>query len=529
MSRSSGSLRPPGCVARVLLSAPRRGEAGVGRLGGGLGRGSVLEVQSGGCRILGGAGDGADGGRVLDVDDRVGGKEPVGRGDDPDILADPHASRLAVDDPRADDGVHRLTVVVDERRRWHVSLHDVVMRVVAVVVASRDRLQCAVPIDLDAGPFAREDRLLDSVGQVCRLLALEPGGDEVLAAHWVVAEQLPQERQNRLVAPEHLVRRFEPDGAADVDVILVELADVVHVGEDRLAPWLIPDPFPWVEHEADVQVLTIHPDCVGILVRIDTFLGDVEPAVVAELEVVDDDLADVVAGRQTGVHKVRDRDLVLTHRLAGAVGEVDGWLLGGIPVAVVVQLLTDLSEVALPSLDQPVPDGVPLVDADLGLVAPLPLGPRRLDKSGRGLSVELVGPRHGAGPCVVEVEASVDALAGRLVGPGVEDRLVGELRDAHLVAHERRAPGFRQCLDPVAGLLEHLEDLGSGLLKGEHLHLSEGVVHTLPPVVVDGAVLVHLERVRDAVIDDEPFPALALVAQHASHVCSFLVCDVTWS
>ena len=180
----------------------------------------------------------------------------------------------------------------------------------------------------------------------------------------MVREQLPEDRQDRLVGEDHPPRRLDPVRQARAQV----------AGE-RLAQ----QPFPRVELE-EVE------DRPLVEVR---EAADVVPADVAHVE------ADrLVAGLLRGVAQVGHRHEVFD---VLGVGEVD-------------RLAQQVVQ-RLPLRDQLLVDGVELVRSGNDLLLPLPLHDSRLEQHRRRVGVELEELRWLARP-VAEVEAPVD---GRMV------------------------------------------------------------------------------------------------------------------
>lgn len=281
-----------------------------------------------------------------------------------DACAHTQTSRFTIDHPHTRYRVFDAFRCVERGGRCEVLDDETLCSVLAGLLSHH----LPVTDGDDVGALATEERLLDVVLELFGLFALEPGWDQE-DGPVVVAEQLPEHREDAFVAPQHLVRRLDPDRATDVLAGTVAPADVLHVCEAGTSELLLDHELPRVELED-------HVDVIPLLV--------VEASVVAENDVLDVDGLDLVAGLLAGVEQHEGVHDILAAVFVCAAGEVHDW-----PVA---EGLLDELEIATPGHDQLFTDVVPLVVALTSLTKPLPLRERSFHEAGRGVGVELVQP-----------------------------------------------------------------------------------------------------------------------------------------
>jgi hypothetical protein len=299
-------------------------------------------------------------------------------GDQPVTLAHAEAGGLAVDHPHPEHGMVRAV----ERGRGCELLVDVAFG--AVVAAGLEDDALPGREDLDVLPLAREQRLAHERGHVAGRVKV--GGQEV----GVPGEELPQNRQDSLVRPQHLVDRLDPQGRSHAGAHPVEAV----AGE-----LLLDHPLPRIELEDPLDVA---------LVRVD----EAEQRVPADL--LDGERIGLVPGLLRCVLEVDGVHHVLPAALGCRVREVDAASRRKLPP---------------PGVEQAVVDLVPLVLLREPILEPVPLHHRGLDERGRGVGVELEQLGRRA-PVVAEVEAADHAR--RLGMPRLDDPLDRVLGDAHL-------------------------------------------------------------------------------------------------
>ncbi len=425
------------------------------------------------------------------VHDRVWGEEADVVGDMVvHALADSQAGRFAIDHPHTQDWVCSPVLRLKGGGRG-VGLDDVAL---CSILAGNLVDHLPVEDGDDVGALTTQKWLLDVVPEVRGLLALEPRRNQEAGLVRVVAEQLPEHREDALVAPQHLVGRLDPDSATRVLACATALTNVLHVCEACGAELLFGHELPRVELED-------HVDVFSLLV--------VEAPVIIENDVLDVDGLDLVAGLLARVEQHEGVHDILTTVFVSAAGEVDGGTMaqGGL----------DELEVALPGHDQALRDVVPLVVALTSLTKPLPLGVSGLNQAGWGVGVELI--QLGAAECFVrvlgsakaDVVAPVDAAVSRLLVPGLDDLRPGVLRNSHF-AHDLGVSD-----DVVARLDQHVEDGFGGALQRGDLGEGERVERSLAPVVHDRPVRLLSRGVDQALLENKITPVGALLAVDASH------------
>ena len=388
-------------------------------------------------------------------------------------LAHQHPGGLAAHDPRPEHDPVAL-----EARQLGVALVDPALG--AVAAGHHHVLEHVVEVDADVVALAPVQRLGDPALEVARLV-------EVRRQQQAVArEELPQHRQQRLGAEQHLPCRLDPLRGP-------RLGPVDDVAAERLGEHLLPG----VELEGVAQRLVVDVAVlagVGVPADLGHRVGQGEPA-----------------GLDGGVHEVVAGHL----HLAAVVGVLLAEVVEEVhPVAVEAARAPQRA----PAVDEAVVDGVPLVHLRHHVLHPVPLDDAGLHEAGGGVAVDL---EHldGAVGAVGEVEAGVERRVAGLDGAAYDVQRAG--REAEpLVGHGGGHVGD--------GLQAHRPQLLGGGLEGLHLlhgHLVPGV---LVPVGELGAVG-HLRHGEDEpLLDDLLAPALTGLRAVAPHqAMPFVVEEVT--
>ncbi len=279
--------------------------------------------------------------------------------------------------------------------------------------------------------------------------------------------QLPEDRQEGLVAEQHLPGGLDPQGAASTAAVVEGVQDVS--GEAVRG-----QPLPGVELEAAAD----EPEPV-----VDEAPGERIPA-----DLLHGDPVGVEARLIGGLLQIGDRHQVLAELVGRGVREVEraaGREEGGL---------------LLPGRDQAFVQGVPLVGVREAVLHPEPLGTGRLDQ-GRGRVGVVLQQLRRSRAVVAQVEPAVHgrefgAAVPRL-GDGRHDARVGEAEVGEAVRGDD-VPGRGQA-HPVQFL--------DRLLQCLHLGQREDVVRALVPVRAQGVVRVAGEGVDQALRLDGLLPA----------------------
>ncbi|CAM5544969.1 hypothetical protein STENM223S_06639 [Streptomyces tendae] len=289
--------------------------------------------------------------------------------------------------------------------------------------------------------------------------------------------QLPEDRQQGLVAEQHLPGGLDPQGGAGAAAVVEGVQDVA--GETVGG-----EPLPGIElEEAADEAQPVVDEAAGEPVPADLLHGDP---------------VGLQAGLFGGLLEVGDRHEVLAQLVVRGVREVQG--------------VAGRQQRGLlpPGVDEAFVEAVPLVGAGEAVLHPEPLRGRRLDERGRGVRVVLQ-EFGGAGAVVAQVEAGVDggefgaAVPG--LGDGADDARVGDAEVGEAVLGDD-VPGGRQ-----AHAVEFLDDV----LQRLHLGQGEDVVGALVPVGAQGVVGVAGQGVDQPLFLDGLLPAGAGFGGAAFH------------
>ncbi len=313
----------------------------------------------------------------------------------------------------------------------------------------------------DVGALPPEDRLAGVGGQVAR--PVEVGREEI----GVAGEELPEDRQDRLVGEDRLPGRLDPAGQAEA----VERARAEAIGDQ---------PLPRVELEDREQRLAVR--------------GDEAAAREVPADLLHGEGRGGEPGLPRGFPQVGDGQQVLAAGLLGGVGEVDA-------------AVGEARAVAPPGRDEALVERVPLVAAGVRVLQPVPLDHRRFEEGGGGVGVVFEQLRRAVA-AVAQVEAPVERR--RVPLPGLLDRPPGERGDAEIAV----AAAGDDVLDRFEAAGVQLPDRP---LQPEDLVQGERVVDRLVPEGADRAVRQDGVVVHQPLVPHDPLVAGAGGGRVAAH------------